>query len=183
MARAARCLLLLSLLAHAVQAAQDCPSLVRSWVADQSARWPAERKIDSQGLLYFLHVPRTAGRTSHSCFIRPSTPPSRRCAKSYDGDRFNVSMPNCGLFASHDDHSAMLFLPQDSAVYTSIRNPVTRFLSAYEFAAELGVRGAVRANNTQSKLTAMGSGVDTTDVWPWSYLQPFFQADVSARKV
>ena len=36
---------------------------------------------DSQQMLYFLHVPRTAGRTFQSCFLKLGTPPHRRCPK------------------------------------------------------------------------------------------------------
>lgn len=29
-------------------------------------------------MLFFLHVPRTAGRTFFSCFLKQATPPSKR---------------------------------------------------------------------------------------------------------
>jgi hypothetical protein len=74
----------------------------------------------------------------------------------------------------------MLFLPSDSAVYTSIRDPVGRLLSAYEFAAELAIRDSTRASPRRA---AVGANVETTNVWPWSYLQPHFLADITARTV
>jgi hypothetical protein len=35
-------------------------------------------------LLFFLHIPRTAGRTFHFCYLKLAIPPDKRCAKSYD---------------------------------------------------------------------------------------------------
>jgi hypothetical protein len=40
--------------------------------------------VSADDLVYFMHVPRTAGRTLNSCFYSASTPPSRKCPKSYD---------------------------------------------------------------------------------------------------
>ena len=73
---------------------------------------------DPQKMLFFMHIPRTAGlyekhmelffssrqlgqllmpkdcnpagRTFHSCFLRLAFPPSKRCAKSYDVLRLDV---------------------------------------------------------------------------------------------
>ena len=56
-------------------------------------------------LLFFLHIPRTAGRTFHFCYLKLATPESRRCAKSYDALRVDLSDPNCQLLATHDDYS------------------------------------------------------------------------------
>ena len=156
-----------------------CSDAMRTWVNDQRVLFPVDRPVNREKLLYFLHVPRTGGRTSHSCFLRPASPPSRRCAKSYDGFKYNISVPHCGLFASHDDYSALSFLPKESAVITSIRNPVDRFLSAYEFGVELGVRHAVSkiAGSNRADKTS------TMNVWPWSSIQPFFHDDVVAKVI
>ena len=45
---------------------------------------------------------------------------------------------NCSLLASHDDFSILHDLPPNTAVFTQIRNPVDRTLSAYEMALEVG---------------------------------------------
>ena len=51
---------------------------------------------------------------------RLAHPPSKRCAKSYDVLRLNVSVPACGLLSSHDDMSVMDFLVNDTAVITQV---------------------------------------------------------------
>lgn len=71
--------------------------------------------------VFFLHVPRTAGRTYHACFLKLATPPSHRCEKSYDILRLNASIPTCGLLGSHDDLSVMQYLPTETAVVTQLR--------------------------------------------------------------
>ena len=130
-----------------------------------------------QNLVYFLHVPRTAGRTFHSCLLKVGTPPSKRCPKAYDHLRLNVTVPNCYLLSSHDDFSVVSMLPENVAVLTQIRDPVDRFLSAYEFAIEV----AARALNRPANFKKRGNKIATDDVWPWSYLVPFFTEDLRAR--
>ena len=76
---------------------------------------------NSSHMLFFLHVPRTAGRTFHSCFLKTATPPSRRCEKSYDVLRLNASISSCGLLSSHDDMSITDNLPPDTAFVTQLR--------------------------------------------------------------
>lgn len=62
-------------------------------------------------MVYFLHVPRTAGRTFHACFLKMGTQPRRRCPKAYDHLRLNMTVPNCYLLSSHDDFSVVSMLP------------------------------------------------------------------------
>ncbi len=128
-------------------------------------------------MVYFLHVPRTAGRTFHSCFLKTGTPPKRRCPKAYDHLRINVSIPNCYLLSSHDDFSVVAMLPEDVAVLSHIRDPVDRFLSAYEFAVEV----AARIKKKPANFRKNPNKIATEDVWPWSYLVPFFAADQLQR--
>lgn len=35
-------------------------------------------------MMFFLHVPRTAGRTLDTCFLKHAVPPSRRCLRQVD---------------------------------------------------------------------------------------------------
>ena len=103
----------------------DCQQNVQEFIqrnADMvkkhaSSSSPASNPED---MLFFLHVPRTAGRTFFSCFLKLGLPPSRRCAKSYDLLRLNVSMSGCGLLSSHDDYSVAEFLPETSAIITQV---------------------------------------------------------------
>jgi len=126
-------------------------------------------------MVYFLHVPRTAGRTFQSCFLKSGTPPERRCPKAYDHLRIDVSVPDCFLLSSHDDFSVVAMLPENVAVLTHLRDPVDRFLSAYEFAVEVAAR--VKKRNTNSNIRKNPNRIATEDVWPWSYLVPFFIND------
>ncbi len=129
-------------------------------------------------MLYFLHVPRTAGRTFHSCLLKMGMHPGRRCPKAYDHLRItNMSTPNCYLLSSHDDFSVVSMLPDNVAVLTQVRDPVDRFLSAYEFAIEVAARSLRRPKNYRKKL----GRISTEDVWPWSYLIPFFAEDMRPK--
>lgn len=128
-------------------------------------------------MVYFLHVPRTAGRTLHSCFLKTGTPPKDRCPKAYDHLRINVTVPQCRLLSSHDDFSVVSMLAEDVAVLTHLRDPVDRVLSAYEFAVEVSARMLNRPRNFKKR----GDKIATEDVWPWSYLVPFFVQDLRLR--
>lgn len=59
----------------------------------------------SDAFIFFLHVPRTAGKTYASCFLRAALPASQRCSPSYDFLRLNVSQESCRYLVSHDDYS------------------------------------------------------------------------------
>ena len=132
--------------------------------------------LNPDHMLYFLHIPRTAGRTYGVCFLKQAWAPSRRCAKSYDVLRLNQSVPNCGLLSSHDDYSVLQYLPKDAAIATQLRDPVDRVLSMYEFAIEL----ASRYMNPEAAQHDPGK-MDTRKVWPWSVLNPFMQQELEKR--
>jgi hypothetical protein len=133
--------------------------------------------LNADHMLYFLHIPRTAGRTYGACFLKQAWAPSRRCAKSYDVLRLNSSVPDCGLLSSHDDYSVIQYLPRDAAVATQLRDPVDRVLSTYEFAVEVAARALVKDAPDKDP-----SKIDTQNVWPWSLLVPFIRQDLM-RKV
>ncbi len=62
-----------------------------------------------------------AGKTYANCFLRSALPPSKRCAKSYDVIRLNVSMPGCQALISHDDFSISQWFPPGAATITQLR--------------------------------------------------------------
>ena len=132
--------------------------------------------VNPNHMLYFLHIPRTAGRTYGVCFLKQGWPPSRRCAKSYDVLRLNASVPDCGLLSSHDDFSVLQYLPKDAAIATQLRDPVDRVLSIYEFAIEVASRHLDPNANQQDP-----GKMDTRNVWPWSILTPFMQQELQRR--
>mmetsp|Transcript_21789 Transcript_21789/g.54868 ORF Transcript_21789/g.54868 Transcript_21789/m.54868 type:complete len:736 (+) Transcript_21789:344-2551(+) len=154
------------------QFVQDNQAMVRS----RGEGGPVEP--NPEDMLFFLHVPRTAGRTFFSCFLKQAIPPSKRCAKSYDVLRLNVSIADCGLLSSHDDYSATKFFPDTAAVITQVRDPVDRVLSAYEFSIEVASRELRRPPNAPKPAA---DKVNTRNVWPWSLLVPWMEADMRAR--
>ena len=169
--------------------------------------------------IFFLHVPRTAGKTYASCFLRPALPPTQRCSPSYDLLRLNISQENCRYIVSHDDYSltsvrfncsgpilcismnargfflfsnfspAYLFiylfhlqsLPENTVVVTQLRDPVSRVLSAYEFAIEVAARRIKQADQIYFAKAKSFATVSTLNVWPWSYLVPSFRADMRSK--
>lgn len=60
---------------------------------------------------------------------------------------------------------------------TQIRDPVGRFLSAYEFAVEVAARMLNRAKDYKPD----PSRVNTRNVWPWSALVPIIEEDLLVR--
>jgi hypothetical protein len=91
------------------------------------------------------------------------------------------------LLSSHDDLSVVQLLPPGVAVATQLRDPIERFLSAYEFGVEVAARQLKRPprNSTAQPQQQGGHGAAaktlTDQVWPWSHLVPFFVADMRAR--
>ncbi|CAI7871691.1 unnamed protein product [Closterium sp. NIES-53] len=77
--------------------AEACLPLVNEFVERMMADLPKgldihDRKQEPiKDLLFFLHVPRTGGRTYHQCFLKPLFPVSLRCPRSYDELRFDPS--------------------------------------------------------------------------------------------
>ena len=60
---------------------------------------------------------------------------------------------------------------------TQIRDPVSRVLSAYEFAVEVAARVLTRSEDYKPD----PSKVNTRDVWPWSAIIPIVETDMLAR--
>lgn len=182
--------LLLALLLVAVHASGDggrCSAVLQAYQQQHTQREAAPFTGSDQQLVFFLHVPRTAGRTFHSCFLVLGTQPERRCPKAYDHLRMDVTAPNCSLLSTHDDFSLVSQLPEGVAVLTHLRDPVDRLLSAYEFAVEVGGRQAGRAAAPPPAPPEAPSAnpttvhVSTDNVWPWTYLVPFFAQDIQRR--
>lgn len=156
---------------------QECSFLVDEFLAKRFpdfAKGHSEKAFEEynpQDFLFFLHVPRTAGRSFWSCFLFKAYPPSQKCVKSYDSLRLELSRPDCQLLASHDDYSITDFLPDNFRVITQARDPVDRVVSAYEFTALIAARD-YHPNATQSPDES--EKVKTRDVWPWLYLVQLF---------
>jgi hypothetical protein len=201
----------------------ECQDLLRRYLEDHpSAPVPYRRPDDDDARgaaaateattpaaaapprLFFLHIPRTAGRTVHYCLLVQGTRPRWRCPRAYAGvsldDAKNAAGPapplaaaarRCHLLSSHDDFSLAQALVNSTssgvAAVTQLRDPVQRVLSAYEFVVTHALNLAKLAPEEEEALDALGreqGRLDTfvTRVWPWSELVPLVVRDVRERR-
>ncbi|KAL4457850.1 hypothetical protein ABPG75_012715 [Micractinium tetrahymenae] len=159
--------------------AKECPALVHKYMEAHTADLEAEQDVSK--FIFFLHVPRTAGKTYANCFLRSALPPSTRCAKSYDVVRLNVSAPDCQALISHDDFSISQWFPPGASTITQLRRPVDRLLSAYEFAVDVAAKGVMNLETPRKNPKRKTDFVGTLEVWPWSVLIPWFKQDMRQR--
>ncbi|KAJ7981008.1 protein-tyrosine sulfotransferase [Quillaja saponaria] len=165
-----------------------CERIVRKWAYSSLDQEVREDKHTLRDLLFFLHVPRTGGRTYFHCFLKRLYPNSLECPRSYDKLHFDPRKPKCRLLVTHDDYSMMSKLPGErTSVVTILRDPVDRVFSTYEFSIEVGARFLVHPNLTSAtqmagRLRSKTKGVSTLDIWPWKYLVPWMREDLFARR-
>ncbi|GJT06444.1 protein-tyrosine sulfotransferase-like protein isoform X3 [Tanacetum coccineum] len=166
---------------------EHCETTVKQW-ASSSLHSDTKDGHILKDLLFFLHVPRTGGRTYFYCFLKKLYSSSLECPRSYDKLRFDPRKRNCRLLATHDDYSIMSKLPRErTSVVTILRNPIDRVFSAYEFSVEVAARFLVHSNLTSATKTSrtvrLKKGViSTLDIWPWKYLVPWMMEDLFARR-
>ncbi|KAG5515503.1 hypothetical protein RHGRI_036521 [Rhododendron griersonianum] len=143
---------------------EHCKNTVNKWASSSPDLEVKEEKHRLRDLLFFLHVPRTGGRTYFHC------------------------KHNCRLLVTHDDYSMMSRLPMEkTSVVTILRNPIDRVFSTYEFSIEVAARFLVHPNLTSvarmaGRLRSKQGGVSTLDIWPWKYLVPWMREDLFARR-
>ncbi|XP_039116800.1 protein-tyrosine sulfotransferase [Dioscorea cayenensis subsp. rotundata] len=166
----------------------QCETTVKNWVESSIFTGSKDDKLSLKDLLFFLHIPRTGGRSYFYCFLRKLYTSYQECPRSYDKLRFDPSKPNCRLMVTHDDYSLMSKLPKEqTSVVTVLRNPIDRLFSSYEFAIEVAARFLVHPNLTSvtqmsRRLRPKSRGVSTLDIWPWKYLVPWMREDLFARR-
>ncbi|CAF2081948.1 unnamed protein product [Brassica napus] len=167
-----------------------CERVVKEWADTSSSREEHPPNIDKrslQDLLFFLHVPRTGGRTYFHCFLRKLYDNAEECPRSYDKLHFDPRKQKCKLLATHDDYSLMSKLPRErTSVMTIVRDPVARVLSTYEFSVEVAARFLVHPNLTSATRMSgrirKNNVISTLDIWPWKYLVPWMREDLFARR-
>lgn len=165
-----------------------CEKVVKNWASSSLQQRVKEDKHTLRDLLFFLHVPRTGGRTYFHCFLKRLYANAQECPRSYDKLRFDPRKQECRLLATHDDYSMMSKLPKEkTSVVTILRNPVDRIFSTYEFSIEVAARFLVHPNLTSAtkmvgRLRPGATGVSTLDIWPWKYLVPWMREDLFARR-
>ncbi|KAL6510923.1 hypothetical protein OROGR_022047 [Orobanche gracilis] len=169
---------------------KQCEHAVNKW-ASSSSSTDSSVKGDKQSLrdlLFFLHVPRTGGRTYFHCFLKYLYSNSQECPRSYDKLRFNPRKTNCRLLSTHDDYSMMSKLPKEkTSMVTILRNPIDRVFSTYEFSVEVAARFLIHPNLTSvarmaKRVRRKRAGVSTLDIWPWKHLVPWMREDLFARR-
>ncbi|KAG2609533.1 hypothetical protein PVAP13_4KG048366 [Panicum virgatum] len=167
---------------------RHCERVVRGWADSSTGREKDGDKLSLKDLLFFLHIPRTGGRTYFHCFLKKLYTNAQECPRSYDKLRFDPSHPDCKLVVTHDDYSLTSKLPRErTSVVTILRNPVDRVFSTYEFSVEVAARFLVHPNLTSAKLMTTrvltkSRAVSTLDIWPWKYLVPWMREDLFARR-
>ncbi|KAM7522357.1 hypothetical protein LguiA_012259 [Lonicera macranthoides] len=167
---------------------QHCKNTVKHWASSSLHSDVRKDKHKLRDFLFFLHVPRTGGRTYFHCFLKKLYSSSLECPRSYDRLRFDPSKPNCSLMVTHDDYSMMSKLPKGRAsVVTIQRRPVDRVFSTYEFSIEVAARFLIHPNlssarNMEVRLREETKGASTLDIWPWKYLVPWMREDLFARR-
>ncbi|GJV87863.1 protein-tyrosine sulfotransferase-like protein [Tanacetum coccineum] len=183
-------LLLLLVLVYPSSTAYDfehCKNSVKQW-ASSSLDSDTDNGHILKDLLFFLHVPRTGGRTYFHCFLKKLYSSSLECPRSYDKLRFNPRKPGCRLLVTHDDYSMVSKLPgEKTSVVTILRDPIERVFSAYEFSIEVGARFLVHPNMTSlskmsGRVRSKSGGVSTLEIWPWKYLVPWMTEDLFSRR-
>ncbi|XP_022874820.1 protein-tyrosine sulfotransferase-like isoform X2 [Olea europaea var. sylvestris] len=167
---------------------KKCERTVKKWAFSSRDSEIKDDKHVLRDLLFFLHVPRTGGRTYFHCFLKKLYANAQECPRSYDKLRFNPRKSNCRLLSTHDDYSMMVKLPKEqTSVVTMLRNPIDRVFSTYEFSVEVAARFLIHRDLTSlSKMAKRArmkaGGVSTLDIWPWKYLVPWMREDLFARR-
>ncbi|KAM7496778.1 hypothetical protein LguiA_021192 [Lonicera macranthoides] len=167
---------------------ENCENTVKLWASSSLHLDVKEDSHILRDLLFFLHIPRTGGRTYFHCFLKKLYSSALECPRSYDKLRFDPSKNKCRLLVTHDDYSMMSKLPSERAsVVTILRQPIDRIFSTYEFSIEVAARFLIHPNLTSAtrmagRLRAKTRGVSTLDIWPWKYLVPWMREDLFARR-
>jgi len=156
----------------------ECERASRDWVREQrekrQARVARRRAVGNANaarddFLFFLHVPRTAGRSYHFCFLKPAFERSKQCGNMYNGLDFDPNAPECEFLATHDDFSLVERFESQPRVVTMLRSPYDRVLSSYEFAIEVAARAFDQPPQKPPAIKAPAR-VQTRDVFPWGHL-------------
>ncbi|KAL6566772.1 hypothetical protein OROMI_015176 [Orobanche minor] len=169
---------------------KQCEHAVNKWASSSSSTDSSVKgdKHALRDLLFFLHVPRTGGRTYFYCFLKKLYLNSQECPRSYDKLRFNPRKTNCRLLSTHDDYSMMSKLPKEkTSMVTILRNPIDRVFSTYEFSVEVAARFLIHPNLTSvarmaKRVRRKTAGISTLDIWPWKHLVPWMREDLFARR-
>jgi hypothetical protein len=112
----------------AVEAEDTCRDLLQEFQDDSLLNKAVP--YTGSNMLFFLHIPRTAGGTLN-CLLRATVAPQLRCPSAYKTLPDASVLENCTFVASHDDFSAMQQLPSRTAVITELRDPVDRVLQRW----------------------------------------------------
>ncbi|KGN64850.2 hypothetical protein Csa_022790 [Cucumis sativus] len=121
---------------------EHCERVVKDWALSSLHQGINNDKHTLKDLLFFLHVPRTGGRSYYHCFLKKLYPSSQNCPLSHYKLRFDPRM------WTHERFTKKFSLViaeegEDFGVVTIVRNPVDRVLGSYEFSVEVAARSLV----------------------------------------
>ncbi|KAK8936535.1 Protein-tyrosine sulfotransferase [Platanthera zijinensis] len=127
-----------------------CESIVRKWAESSTNNRIKEDKLTLKDLLFFLHVPRTGGRSYYHCFLKKLYVNIDECPRSYDKLRFDPRESKCRLLVTHDDYSLVSKLSNDK---TSVRD-------ARKYAAVRSFNGTINPYDMNGLVMPLHSFVD-----------------------
>mmetsp|Transcript_13624 Transcript_13624/g.49560 ORF Transcript_13624/g.49560 Transcript_13624/m.49560 type:complete len:302 (-) Transcript_13624:1391-2296(-) len=156
--------------------------------------------------LFFLHVPRTGGRSFQLCLISQVASKEELCPPAWESIAMNwlddPRLRKCQYLASHDDFTLVKTLTEGvqrvPTIMTLTRDPVQRLLSTYEWSIENAIvrvfvppppdtepykqyRGSRDPRKPMYPKPRKRETVKTQDVWPWNYLIELMMDDIAAR--
>ncbi|EPS66270.1 hypothetical protein M569_08507, partial [Genlisea aurea] len=167
-----------------------CKNLVNSWASSSIDSEANNNKHVLRDYLFFLHVPRTGGRSYLFCSLEKLYSKSQRCPHSYEELKFDPRAQHCRLISTHDDYSLISkFGSENTSVVTILRDPIDRVFSTFEFSVELAARSLRHPNlksveETEERLRIKKNETappSTLSIWPWKYLAPWVREDMFAR--
>lgn len=173
---------------------EKCHETVSSWAEAAFHSLPSPNQTLNQelgnlrDLLFFLNVPRSGGSDFHRCLLLPLFA-LEPCPQSYDEITLDRSVRECRLLATLDDDYSLLdqLPPGTTSVVTSLREPVDRVLSSYEFWTKIAAHNALeKQHHGETTPTTSDSNsfpfAAATRLWPWKYLVPMLEQDLLAHR-
>jgi hypothetical protein len=115
-------------------------------------------------------------QTAGCCQVTTTTvPPNSSLNRPPSSRRWRLSPSHCNssFDATETGNTYTHFI-----LTVQVRDPVERALSAYEFSIEVASRELRRPANAPRP---SADKINTRNVWPWSLLVPWMEADMQAR--
>lgn len=170
----------------------DCKALLKEYYQFSSSGFNRQQTAATtphSSLLYVLRTPATTAPELDQCLARLGVPGSKRCPGGFSG--FNTKLEDdllaavnqpqkCGVMSSMEDLSILTQLPHDTEVAAHLKDPVQRFISAYELTVEVAAKKLQQLKAGKNPYVAK-EAVHPADIWPWSQLSALMLKDMKKR--